>query len=151
MTEYVNFHRKLKFSCKISIIILICLLLPYGKCSISSNTLAVRTPKFILKLLFRTFSFSSNSELFHAFEFLILRTHKKLEFHTKKNLNFIRCFVFPTQCEKRRNSVSGSIGHPRRCLRKCLNTARPSPRIRIWPSGVPTGCSVDCWGWKRHA
>ena len=55
----------------------------YGKCSINSNTLAVRTPKFILKLLFKTFSFSSNSELFYPFEFLILRTHKKLEFHKK--------------------------------------------------------------------
>ena len=40
------------------------LIVMYGKCSISSNTLAVRTPKFILKLLFKTFSFSSNSELF---------------------------------------------------------------------------------------
>ena len=44
---------------------------------ISSNTLAVRTPKFILKLLFKTFSASPNTELFHAFEFLILRTYKQ--------------------------------------------------------------------------
>ena len=121
----------------------------YGKCSISSNTLAVRTPKLIMKLLFKTFSFSSNSELFYAFEFLILRTHAKLEYHTKK-LHFIRCFVFPTQCVKRRNSISGSIGHPRRWLSKCWYIARPIPRIRIWPSGVPTGCTLYCWGWKRN-
>ena len=122
----------------------------YGKSSISSNTLAVRTLKFILKLLFRTFSFTSNSELFYAFEFLILRTHKKLEFH-KKILNFIRCFVFPTQCAKRGNSSSGSIGHPRRCLRKCWNTTQSFLRIRIWPSVVPTGRTVYSWGRKRHA
>ena len=49
----------------------------YGKFFFSSNTLAVRTPKFIMKLLLTTFSFSSNSDSFHAFEFLILRTLKK--------------------------------------------------------------------------
>ena len=32
----------------------------YGKFFFSSNTLAVRTPKIILKLLLKTFSFSSN-------------------------------------------------------------------------------------------
>ena len=48
----------------------------YGKFFFSSNTLAVRTPKIILKLLLKTFSFSSNSDYFHAFEFLILRTLK---------------------------------------------------------------------------
>ena len=81
----------------------------YGKCSISSNTLAVRTPKFILKLLFKTFSFSSNSELFYAFEFLILRTHEKLEFH-KKKLHFIRCFVFPIQYERDVTRSQGQSG-----------------------------------------
>ena len=34
----------------------------YGKFLFNSNTLAVRTPKFILKLLHKTFSFSSNSD-----------------------------------------------------------------------------------------
>ena len=57
----------------------------YGKCSISSNTLAVRTAKFILKLLFKTFSFSSNSDFFYAFDFLILRTHTKNLSFTEKN------------------------------------------------------------------
>ena len=46
----------------------------YGKFFFSSNTLAVRTPKIILKLLLKTFSFSSNSDVFHAFKFLILQT-----------------------------------------------------------------------------
>ena len=48
----------------------------YGKFFFSSNTLAVRTPKIILKLLLKTFSFSSNSDLFNAIKFLILRTLK---------------------------------------------------------------------------
>ena len=51
----------------------------YGKFFFSSNTLAVRTPKIILKLLLKTFSFSSNSDFFHAVEFLILRTLKMQE------------------------------------------------------------------------
>ena len=46
----------------------------YSKFFFSSNILAVRTPKIILKLLLKTFSFSSNSDFFHAFQFLILRT-----------------------------------------------------------------------------
>ena len=56
--------------------ILIYHLLHYGKFFFSSNTLAVQTPKIILKLLLKTFSFSSNSDFFHAIEFLILRTLK---------------------------------------------------------------------------
>ena len=36
----------------------------YGKFLFSSNTLAVRTPKIILKLLLKTFSFSSNIDFF---------------------------------------------------------------------------------------
>ena len=40
------------------------------------NSFLVRTPKIILKLLLKTISFSSNSDFFHAFEFLILRTLK---------------------------------------------------------------------------
>ena len=40
------------------------------------NSFLVRTPKIILKLLLKTFSFSSNSDYFHVFEFLILRTLK---------------------------------------------------------------------------
>ena len=48
----------------------------YGKFFFSLNTLAVQTPKFILKLLLKTFSFSSNGGFFLAFEFLILQTLK---------------------------------------------------------------------------
>ena len=85
----------------------------YGKFLFSSNTLAVQTPKIILKLLLKTFSFSSNSDYFHAFEFLILWTLKNARNNawTSQPCQIFGCFVFPpTPWAKRGNSIVSMYG-----------------------------------------
>ena len=80
----------------------------YGKFFFSSNTLAVGTPKIILKLLLKTFSFSSTSDYFHAFEFLILRTLKNARNNawTSQPCQIFGCFVFPWRHEQREATLS---------------------------------------------
>ena len=90
-----------------------CCQIIYGKFFFSSNTLAVRTPKIILKLLLKTFSFSSNSDYFHVFEFLILRTLKNARNNawTSQPCQIFGCFVFPpTPWAKRDNSIVSMCG-----------------------------------------
>ena len=86
----------------------------YGKFFFSSNTLAVRTPKIILKLLLKTFSFSSNSDFFHAFEFLILRTLKNARNNAWTSQNRAKflgvLFSPPTPWAKRGNSIVSMNG-----------------------------------------
>ena len=77
----------------------------YGKFFFSSNTLAVRTPKIILKLLLKTFSFSSNSDFFSCIQIFNTSNTKNCK---KQCLNFtkpcqiFRCFVFPRRMSKER-------------------------------------------------
>ena len=80
----------------------------YGKFFFSSNTLAVRTLKLILKLLLKTFSFSSNGDYFHIFEFLILRTLKNARNNawTSQPCQIFGCFVFPRRHKQRETTLS---------------------------------------------
>ena len=85
------------------------LLHAYGKFFFSSNTLAVRTSKIILKLLLKTFSFSSNSDFFSCIRIFNTSNTKKCK---KQCLNFtkpcqiFRCFVFPRRHEQREATLS---------------------------------------------
>ena len=77
----------------------------YGKFFFSSNTLAVRTPKFILKLLLKTFSFSSNSDFFSCIRIFNTSNTKKCKnqcLNFTKPWQIFRCFVFPDAMSKER-------------------------------------------------
>ena len=67
--------------------IIVCRSVTYGKFFFSSNTLAVRTPKIILKLLLKTFSFSSNSDFFSCNRIFNTLNTKKCK---KQSLNFTK-------------------------------------------------------------